>query len=414
MDDTIYLYGSSPISALTHMCVVEQVGIPFEERINDDDFWADSNALLERKARPWMRLRLIHSFSEQERRVLSLESMKLNGLQHAPQSRKRMPEGVAELIARELAVVKNFWWVNQGGTADRRQDFQHLWAPLTAADGRRMRHWDSLDEAKAGDVVVHYSHGYVIGSSQVSKASSPMARPADFETGAVRDDIGREVWLHHFREFEVPVELEAIPLELRRDDLGEGSPFEHSGKVQQGYFFPIVSEIAGEIFKAAGLLESGPTDGAERSEASAGDPFAQRQILLDATDGKAIVSYRKEQSGLRKLLFGTKVTERCGICAREYPVQFLHTAHIKSRSACALEERGDWKNVVMPACLFGCDALFERSFLNVGPDGVIQLQGNYNETPSLAAFAKSLEGKVVRAFTPTNRVYFEWRNNQLG
>jgi len=412
--DTIFLYGSLPVGALTHECRVEKVGIPFDERIDDGEFWEDKDALSARKQRSWMRLRLVHTFTDRERGRLSLAAMKLHGLSAAPQSRMRLPEQIAGLIASESASVENFWWVNQGGTADRGQDFQHLWAPLTAADGRRRRHWDSLDEAKVGDVVVHYSHGYVIGSSQVSRASSPMARPADFETGTLRGDIGREVWLHQFREFEVPVVLEEIPVELRKDDLGEGSPFEHSGKVQQGYFFPIVEEIAGEIFKAAGLLEISPADGAGRSEASATGPFAQRGIQLDPTDGKAFVSYRRDQSGLRKLLFGNQQTSRCGICSREYPVEFLHTAHIKSRSACSLEERVDWRNIVMPACLFGCDALFEKSFLRVGPDGVIQLQGNYNETPSLAAFAKSLEGKVARAFSPTNRVYFEWRNNQLG
>jgi hypothetical protein len=412
--DTLFLYGSSPIGALTHECVVEKVGIPFDERLDDGEFWKDKDALLERKQRSWMRLRLVHTFAPQERGRLSLAIMKLHGLSAAPQSRMRLPEAIADLIARESTVVDRFWWVNQGGTADRRQDFQHLWAPLTAADGRRRRHWDSLDEANVGDVVVHYSHGYVIGSSRVRRASRPMVRPADFETGALRDDMGREVWLHQFSEFEVPVALEEIPVELRKDDLGEGSPFEHSGKVQQGYFFPIVPAVVGEIFKAAGLLGSFSTETEGLSEVPGNAQNGERQIQLDPTDGKAFVNYRRDQSGLRKLLFGNQQTSRCGICSREYPVEFLHTAHIKSRSACSLEERVDWRNIVMPACLFGCDALFEKSFLNVGPDGVIQLQGNYNETPSLAAFAKSLEGKVVRAFTPTNRVYFEWRNNQLG
>lgn len=410
--DTLFLYGSAPVSALTHECRVEEVGIPFDQRLDDGDFWVDKDARFERERRSWMRLRLVRRFTDTERARLSLAALKIHGLSGAPQGRMRVPERIADLISRESASVDNFWWVNHGGTADRGQDFQHLWAPLTAADGRRRRHWDSLDDAKVGDVVVHYSHGYVIGSSEVSKTSSARLRPAAFETGTLRDDEGREVWLRQFREFDVPVALDAIPIDLRKDGLGEGSPFEHSGKVQQGYFFPIVPEVAGEIFKAAGLLATDPVESSEREEDWATGQLAQRQVYLDATDGRALVSYRKEQSGLRRLLFGQKVTERCGICSREYPVQFLHTAHIKSRSACTLAERGDWQNVVMPACLFGCDALFERSFLRVGPNGVIELQGEYDRTPSLAAFAKSLEGKVVKAFTPSNRGYFEWRNDQ--
>jgi len=410
--DTIFLYGSTPVSALAHECVVEQVGIPFDERIEDLEFWEDQDALLERKERSWMRLRLVRTFTKQEREALSLVAMKLHGLNAAPQSRMRLPGSLANLISRVSASVDNFWWVNQGGTAARGQDFQHLWAPHIAADGRRMRHWDSLDGAKVGDVVVHYSHGHVIGSSQVQKASAPVVRPTDFETGTLRGDAGREVWLHQFREFEVPVALEEIPLELRKDDLGEGSPFEHSGKVQQGFFFPVVQPIAAAIFESAGLLEGASASSGEFAATSAIDPNAERLLRMNGTDGVAIVTYRKEQSGLRALLFGNQPTARCGICSRQYPVGFLHTSHIKSRSACTLEERVDWKNIVMPACLFGCDALFEKSILRVGDYGVIQLQGNYSETPSLAAFAKSLEGKVAPAFTPENQRYFEWRNSR--
>lgn len=411
--DTIYLYGSSPIAALTHECVVEDVDIPFSQRLDDGEFWEDKGALLDRTERSWMRLRLVRAFSDRERSHLSLAAMKNHGLSAAPQSRMRVPTVIADLIALESAPGNNFWWVNQGGTDDRGQDFQHLWAPLVAADGRRRKHWDSLEEASRGDVVVHYSHGYVIGSSEVRSASAPAHRPREFETGSLSADSGREVWLHQFQPFEVPVALDTIPLELRKDNLGEGSPFEHSGKVQQGYFFPIVPKIAVEIFRAAGLLVDEAAAESDAVETSAQDPSAQRELQMDTTDGRASVRYRKEQAGLRRLLFGKKATDRCGICSREYPVQFLYTAHIKSRSACSLEERADWRNVVMPACLFGCDALFERSFLRVGSDGVIALQGEYDRTPSLAAFAKSLEGKVARALSSGNREYFEWRNDQL-
>ncbi|WP_010202154.1 hypothetical protein [Salinibacterium sp. PAMC 21357] len=410
--DTVFLYGTAPTSALTHKCEVVQTGVPFESVIDDREFWRDDSAFLQRKGRSWMRLRLVQTFSAEQREALSLDTMKRHGMKGAPQGRMRVPDTIRSLIVRESTTLRHFWWVNQGGTADRGQNFRHLWAPIRAADGRRMRHWDALEAASRGDIVVHYAHRFVIGTSEVAQTHRSAVRPPDFETGEFTGDTGREVWLDHFQEFDVPVSLEHIPLELRKDDLGEGSPFEHSGKVQQGYFFPIMPTIAAAVFGANGLLEDTSTELEPSIEAYDGDSHSERLLRLNETDGTATVTYRKEQSGLRSLLFGNRATAQCGICSREYPVRFLHTAHIKSRSACTLEERVDWKNIVMPACVFGCDALFEMGLLNVGIDGVISLRGNYDETSSLRLFAKSLEGKVARAFTTENRNYFAWRNAQ--
>jgi len=100
--DTVYLYGTAPVSGLTHECLVVKTGIPFEQVIDDREFWRDEGALSDRNIRGWMRLRLIHTFSEVEREMLSLARLREHGVRSAPQGRMRVPGDTATLIASVL------------------------------------------------------------------------------------------------------------------------------------------------------------------------------------------------------------------------------------------------------------------------------------------------------------------------
>lgn len=97
--DVVLLYGTTPISALTHECRVVTTGIPFDEVIDDREFWRDQDAFVGRSARSWMRLRLERTFSDTERRSLSLAALLEHGLRSAPQGRMKAPERVQELVA---------------------------------------------------------------------------------------------------------------------------------------------------------------------------------------------------------------------------------------------------------------------------------------------------------------------------
>ena len=65
--------------------------------------------------------------------------------------------------------------------------------------------------------------------------------------------------------------------------------------------------------------------------------------------------------------------------------EFLVAAHVKPRSACTLDERRDWQHVVMVACRFGCDELYERGFVTIDDDGSVEM-------------AESLEGDAERSY----------------
>lgn len=79
-------------------------------------------------------------------------------------------------------------------------------------------------------------------------------------------------------------------------------------------------------------------------------------------DRRVVVNARGEQSLLRKHLFGDDLLATCALCGRDLPVAMLVTAHIKRRADTSRAERGR-TDTVMPACLIGCDSLFELGYV---------------------------------------------------
>jgi hypothetical protein len=116
---------------------------------------------------------------------------------------------------------------------------------------------------------------------------------------------------------------------------------------------------------------------------------------------------RVEQSFLRSKIFGEQQESMCSLCARQLPVELLIAAHIKPRSECSRSERLDWKNIVFGVCLLGCDALYERGLLGVGPRGRICV----SDTPAsqiLARVLRSYRGRKCEPWKVEAAGYFDW------
>ena len=94
--------------------------------------------------------------------------------------------------------------------------------------------------------------------------------------------------------------------------------------------------------------------------------------LTGDLDRKTEASQRVEQAYLRKALFPGPDAP-CDLCGRQFEIEFLVAAHIKKRAACTDSERLDVGNVVMSACKFGCDELFERGYITIADDGALQV-----------------------------------------
>ncbi len=87
-------------------------------------------------------------------------------------------QGVA-VLGRQASV----WWVNQGATFAKERDGGFLWAPMLNKAGRPQYHWDTMDEVREGDIVLHYSNGSLRAVSRVSAAARPAPNPLGASMG---------------------------------------------------------------------------------------------------------------------------------------------------------------------------------------------------------------------------------------
>lgn len=115
----------------------------------------------------------------------------------------------------------------------------------------------------------------------------------------------------------------------------------------------------------------------------------------DDTDREQLVTARREQYALRKWLFDERDKENCAICGEEFSVELLWAAHKKKRKDCTDDERKD-VFIVMPLCLFGCDAMYEKRYLRIQEGKVVKGESTENLTEKEKSFIESVvTGKPI-------------------
>lgn len=128
---------------------------------------------------------------------------------------------------------------------------------------------------------------------------------------------------------------------------------------------------------------------------------------MDSLEAQGTVQIRREQSYIRKRLFGNQAVFKCGICHREFPVSFIIAAHIKKRANCTLEEKKNVAYIVMPMCNYGCDALYERGYIAIENGKAIDLKKKPN-TPSVQQYINEIAGTVCEYWNDNTAPYFRW------
>jgi len=122
-------------------------------------------------------------------------------------------------------------------------------------------------------------------------------------------------------------------------------------------------------------------------------------------DRKALGWHRKEQAVGRKRLLKGKTTGICLLCGLEMNSDFLIAAHIKRRSECDDSEKRDLDGVLMLACKFGCDYLFEVGFISV-KSGKLVVSKSLMDKVALN-YANRLSNRSV-SVSENQEKYFEW------
>ena len=71
----------------------------------------------------------------------------------------------------------NVWWVNQGKTFRHESAAGYCWAPLRDRRGAYPPHWRRMEEVRAGDIVLHYSDGFVRAISRPRSTARALIAP---------------------------------------------------------------------------------------------------------------------------------------------------------------------------------------------------------------------------------------------
>lgn len=137
--------------------------------------------------------------------------------------------------------------------------------------------------------------------------------------------------------------------------------------------------------------------------------YARAIAELDGDFDRAVTAIRRiEQSYLRRTLFLEPISS-CDLCGRRFEIEFLVAAHIKKRSACSNSERRDISHIVMSACRFGCDELFERGYVSVAEDGALVLSPDLQPCDQANAYAlEYLDGRRFGRPMYGRSDYFAW------
>jgi hypothetical protein len=119
---------------------------------------------------------------------------------------------------------------------------------------------------------------------------------------------------------------------------------------------------------------------------------------------------RKEQALLRRFLFGKRSEGSCALCGQRFPVELLVASHIKRRAECSRGEKKDYRNNVLAMCRFGCDELFERGYVLVDQQGLIQRKNRMTVTPTVEKYVKGIVGRRCGEWNGERAPYFRWHS----
>lgn len=132
----------------------------------------------------------------------------------------------------------------------------------------------------------------------------------------------------------------------------------------------------------------------------------ERLSNLVQTDSVSNATRRLEQSILREHLFGNSSTSHtCAICLKDYPDSLLHAAHIKKRQNCSEEERKNL-NIVMPLCKLGCDEMFEKGFILVNAEGLVEVNQDKVTTSDLEMYLLQVKDNACSHFNNDTKQFF--------
>ncbi|WP_253300662.1 McrB family protein [Paenibacillus lautus] len=130
--------------------------------------------------------------------------------------------------------MPNIWWVNQGATLSEEKEEGIIWAPLIGKGGRSQYHWDTMDEVKQGDIILHYANGSLRYVSRAVESCVHGQKPNSM-SGSIWNEQGRLVRVE-YHLLQPHVSLTEFSQEILKLQIHQG-PIHSGAGVKQGYLF---------------------------------------------------------------------------------------------------------------------------------------------------------------------------------
>ena len=125
-------------------------------------------------------------------------------------------------------------------------------------------------------------------------------------------------------------------------------------------------------------------------------------------DRKVAAKSRAEQALLRNVIIPNR-DGQCALCGRVFPREYLRAAHIKPRARCSDEERRDLENIAMPACVFGCDVLYENGLVTLAQSGEVLISDRVEALGTVKTYTDTfLTGRRTHMIMEKRAKYAAW------
>lgn len=272
----------------------------------------------------------------------------------------------------------NYWWVNQGQTADQEIEGSYLWSPKFARGDRPLTAYENMKDIEPGDLVFSYHdkkirhYGFATGRA----LSSP--KPEEFgKAGLNWSDSG---WCVSVTWVAVnPIDREVIGREAARIFDEFENPFTINQTIKQSYLFRISKKAADFIMELEKISTFDYLDQSHALESSffvaeqAIDDLVEKSVVqrtdLENTEKATIVQARRGQGLYRDNLY--RFEKACRITGVD-DQRILVASHIKPWRACeTTHEKLDGNNGLLLTPTM--DKLFDRRYMTFEDDGGVIL-----------------------------------------
>jgi putative restriction endonuclease len=315
------------------------------------------------------------------------------------------------LVATHKLRSMKYWWVNQNQTFEHEVRGGFLWSPKTKSNGQRNHFYDTMLEARPGDIVFSFAKSHVQAIGVVKKTAVECPKP-DFDgAGSNWNNIG---WF----------------LEVEFSELNQ--PFRPRDFKDQ--VLPLLPEKYSPLNTATGdglqsvYLTQIPPALADffitLSQRDIGQLIQEAANPLDDEDDEIIeleVQSRQLQGDLEKIQF-VKARRGQGLFkanVRLYEnecrvthvtnIKHLRASHIKPWSKSKDEEKLDGANGLLLAP--HVDHLFDRGFISFSGSGDLLVSGKLN-TSVLKKWSISLP-QNVGTFHKEQKKYLEYHQDEI-